>query len=79
MVSVFASSDFGGLGYAQGMNLGKQLQVQVIGIVATVAWSVILTYIILKLVAGISGLRVSTDRENEGLDITSHGERGYNL
>ena len=61
------------------MNLGKQFEVQVIGIVATVVWSVVLTYIILRLVAGISGLRVSTDRENEGLDITSHGERGYNL
>jgi Amt family ammonium transporter len=79
LVAIFASSDFGGLGYAQGMNLSKQLEVQVIGIVATVVWSVVLTYIILKLIAGISGLRVSTDRENEGLDITSHGERGYNL
>jgi Amt family ammonium transporter len=79
LAAIFVSVDFGGLGYAQGMNLGRQIEVQAIGVVATVAWSVILTYIILKLVAGISGLRVSSDRENEGLDITSHGERGYNL
>jgi Amt family ammonium transporter len=77
--AVFVSPAFGGLGYAEGMGMGKQFWVQVVGVAATVAWSAVLTYIILKLVGGMVGLRVSKDRETEGLDITSHGERGYNL
>jgi Amt family ammonium transporter len=79
LTAVFVAPGFGGLGFADGMDMGKQLWSQAVGVVATVVWSVVLTYIILKVVDGIVGLRVSHDRETEGLDITSHGERGYNL
>jgi Amt family ammonium transporter len=79
LTAVFVAPGLGGLGFADGMDMGKQLWSQAVGVVATVAWSMVLTYIILKVVDGIVGLRVSRDRETEGLDITSHGERGYNL
>jgi len=79
LTAVFVSPALGGLGFAAGMNTGKQLWVQLVGVVATVAWSVVLTYIILKVVGAICGLRIAADEETEGLDLTSHGERGYNL
>jgi Amt family ammonium transporter len=79
LAAIFASPSLQGLGYAEGMTMGSQLWVQVVGVVATLVWSVVLTYIILKIVDMLGGLKVSDDRETEGLDITEHGERGYNL
>ena len=79
LTAIFVSPSLGGLGFAAGMDTGKQLWVQAVAVLAVVAWSVVLTYVILKVIAAISGLRVTDDSENEGLDITSHGERGYNL
>ncbi len=60
-----------------GFNAGKQLWVQFVGVAATVVWAGLLTYVIVKLVGALVRLRVSEDVENEGLDITAHGERGY--
>jgi Amt family ammonium transporter len=50
-----------------------------IGVVATAVWAGVLTYIIVKIVDAVCGMRVDPEQEIEGLDITSHGERGYNL
>ncbi|SFV89313.1 Ammonium transporter [hydrothermal vent metagenome] len=82
MAGIFASSELGlfsGQGLAQGMTIGSQLGVQFIGVVATFAWTAVATYIILKVVGMITGLRVSAEEEQQGLDITSHEEVGYNL
>ena len=43
------------------------------------AWSAIASYIIIMIARGLFGLRVSEEDEIDGLDITSHGERGYDL
>jgi Amt family ammonium transporter len=51
-----------------------QLQTQVIGVIATWIWCGIATYIVLKIVDGVVGLRVSPDAERMGLDVTQHGE-----
>jgi Amt family ammonium transporter len=51
-----------------------QLQTQLIGVVVTVVWCAVVTYIVLKIVDAIVGLRVSPDAERMGLDITQHGE-----
>jgi Amt family ammonium transporter len=79
LTAVFAAPALGGRGFAEGLDMVGQLGVQAFAVIVTVVWSVVLSYIILKVVDMISGLRVSVDRETEGLDITSHGERGYNL
>ncbi|WXT99561.1 MAG: Ammonia channel [Catillopecten margaritatus gill symbiont] len=82
MAGVFASNELGlfsGQGLAEGMTIGSQLGVQFIGVVATFAYTAIATYIILKGVGMIVGLRVSAEEEQQGLDITSHEEVGYNL
>lgn len=79
LVAFFAAPSLGGLGLADGVSMGDALYVQVIGLVVTVVWSLVLTFILLKIVQAVVGLRVSEDDETEGLDITSHGERGYNM
>jgi Amt family ammonium transporter len=55
-----------------------QLGVQVVSVLATVAYSFVLSFIILKIVDATMGLRVSEEEEVEGLDLSQHGERAYN-
>ncbi len=83
MAGIFVSQELGvfsGNGYAEGMTMGSQLGVQVIGILATGAYTAVVTYILIKLVAVVtSGLRVSDDEEQIGLDIADHDEKGYSM
>jgi len=52
---------------------------QLAGIGATAVWSGVLTWVLLKLVDAVAGMRVSADSETEGLDTVLHNEKGYNL
>ena len=71
---------FSGNGYAEGMTMGSQLVVQVIGIVATGVYTAVVTIILLKVVSALtSGLRVTADEEQMGLDISDHDEKGYSM
>jgi Amt family ammonium transporter len=79
LTAFFAAESLGGLGLGEGVTMGEQFSAQFVGVVATVVWAGGLTYVIVKIVDAVCGLRVDLDDENEGLDITSHGERGYNL
>ncbi len=79
MAAVFASTEYGGLGLAEGMTIGSQFTVQAVGVIATLVWSAVVSYIIIKVVAAVVGLSVGEDEELEGLDITVHGEKGYEL
>ena len=66
-------------GIADGMNMGSQLGVQLTGVIATLVFTAVVTYVILKLVDATLGLRVTDEDETQGLDITQHEERGYIL
>lgn len=79
LAGIFVASEFGGAGLAEGVSLGGQVGVQLTGIIATVVWTVVVSYGILKLVDKLLGLRVSEEEEVEGLDIAQHEERGYIL
>ena len=79
LVSVFASAAFGGLGLADGMTIASQLGVQLTGVAAVAVWSGVATFIIIKVVTAMVGLRVDEETEITGLDISAHGERGYDL
>ena len=68
-----------GVGLADGVTIPHQLWVQILGIVAVGAWSGLCTVILLAVIRATVGLRVSRDDEQLGLDLSSHGERGYNL
>lgn len=76
---IFAAASLGGIGFGEGVNMGSQVGVQLLGIIVTLVWTAVITYIILKVVAAMVGLRVSDEQETEGLDITQHDERGYIL
>ena len=82
LAGVFASDQLGifsGQGLAEGMTIVSQVNVQLIGVVSTFVYTAVATYIILKIVDMITGLRVSAEEEQQGLDIISHEERGYDL
>lgn len=76
---IFVASSLGGVGYADGMNMGSQLGVQLTGVIATIVFTAIVTFVILKIVDVLIGLRVTEEQETEGLDINQHDERGYIL
>jgi Amt family ammonium transporter len=59
--------------------MGEQFVTQLIGVVATAVWSGVLTWVLLKLVDAIAGMRVAAEEETEGLDTVLHNEKGYNL
>jgi Amt family ammonium transporter len=67
------------MGLAEGATMGSQFGVQLLGILAVVVWSVLVSYIIIKVVGAMVGLRVDEEDEVEGLDLVAHGERGYDL
>ncbi len=82
LAGFFASDQLGafsGQGYAEGMTMGSQLGVQAIGVIATFIYTAVITYILLKVLDALMGLRVTDDEETEGLDIALHDERGYDL
>jgi len=75
LTSFFGAEALGGLGLGEGMTMTKQLGVQVLGIVVVALWSLVISWIIVKVIQKTIGLRVNEEDEIEGLDITSHGER----
>ncbi len=83
MAGIFASTELGifsGQGLAEGIHsIGQQLTVQMTGIVAVFVYTAIVTFVILKAIDMLLGLRVSEDEETQGLDLVLHNERGYDL
>jgi Amt family ammonium transporter len=79
LAGVLVASQYGGAGLAEGMTIGAQVGVQLLGVAAVIAWTAIASFVILKVVQVIVGLRVGPDEETEGLDLVLHDERGYDL
>ena len=79
LAGVFVDARFGGSGLADGVSMASQVGTQVIGIGATIVYCGVVSFIILKVLDNIIGLRVSEQDEQEGLDLVLHDEQGYNL
>jgi len=84
LAGVFSATTLGmfsGFGFAEGISsMAGQLKVQFIGVLATIAYTAVLSFIILKVVSLLTkGLRVTEEQEIQGLDIHMHEERGYDL
>lgn len=79
LASVFGITALGGIGLAEGANIGSQFIVQAIGVVSTVLWSLVFTFIIVKVTMALVGLRVDDEEITQGLDVSAHGESGYSL
>ena len=77
LVSVFAAAEFGGA--EVDFNITKQLGVQFYAAVFAIVYTAVISFIILKFVDLLVGLRISDEEEIQGLDVTDHGESGYDL
>jgi Amt family ammonium transporter len=84
LAGIFSATSLGlfsGFGFAEGItSIAGQMKVQLIGVLATVAYTAIVSYLILKVVSLMTqGLRVTDEQEIQGLDIHMHEERGYDI
>ena len=71
---------FSGNGLPDGMTIGSQVGVQLTGIAATVIYTAIVTFVLLKVVGALtSGIRISEEQEQKGCDISDHDEKGYSM
>ncbi|MBX9963434.1 MAG: ammonium transporter [Burkholderiales bacterium] len=77
LTGVLMSKDLGGVGYAEGVTMGVQLWDQIVAVAVTIVWCGIISLILYKIIDMVIGLRVTEDKEREGLDITEHGETAY--
>jgi Amt family ammonium transporter len=79
LTGVFASASLGGIGLADDMTIGGQVWIQFVSVVATLVYGGVMSFILLKIVDLIIGLRVTEEQETQGLDLAQHDERGYIL
>jgi len=77
LLAIFMSKGLGGTGYAAGMKMGSMLGVQALAVVSVALYSAVVTAIVASGVSLFLKMRVSPDDERQGLDIASHGERGW--
>ena len=77
LTGVFAAPALGGFGTVE--DIPGQLFIQFKGVAFTVTYTAIVTFVILKVLDMVMGLRVSEEEEAVGLDLSLHNERGYNL
>ncbi len=71
------SSNWGGVGFDEGLSAVDHVKIQSYAVLITVIWTVLVTYIILKVISLFTSLRVDEQNEIEGLDTSTHGESGY--
>jgi Amt family ammonium transporter len=79
LTGVCADASLGGVGLAEGLTMGAQVGKQFVGVGATLVYTAVVSFVLLKVIDAIIGLRVTEEEETEGLDIALHDERGYSL
>ena len=77
LTGVFAAKSLGGAGLEG--TIGAQVMTQLVGVVFVIVWTVVLTFIALKLVSILTPLRVEDSEEVSGLDVTQHQESSYHF
>ena len=77
LTGVFGAVALGGVGFPVQKDIAAQVGIQALGVGAAALWCGVFTWVILKVVALFSKLRVVEEQETEGLDLAEHGERGY--
>jgi Amt family ammonium transporter len=79
LTGILMSAAFGGVGYGEGVTMGAQFGVQATGVAVAAVWSAGLSFALIKITEALVGLRVGLEAEAQGLDLTTHGEAGYNV
>ena len=77
-IGILAAPGLGGAGYAEGVSMGGQVVTQIISVVFTLVYTGVISFILLKIIDGLVGLRVTDEEETQGLDVSEHGESAYN-
>jgi len=78
LIGILAAPGLGGQGFGgENKSIGEQFWVQVQAVGFTLIYDAIMTYILLKLIDMMVGLRVTDEQETEGLDVAEHGESAY--
>ncbi len=79
LTGVFVDAGLGGAGLADGVTMGAQVGKQCIGVAATAIYTGVGSFIILKIIDAVIGLRASDEEEVAGLDLALHDEQGYDI
>jgi ammonium transporter, Amt family len=79
LAGFFAPAALGGIGLAGGATIASQFGIQLLAVVVVLVWSAVASYLIIKVTQALCGLRVPDDAMIEGLDYSTHGERGYSI
>ena len=77
LLAVLASEALHGNGSAGFRPIGDQLGAQALGVGVAIIWSAVLTFLIARMAALVVPMRVDSEAEHDGLDLSSHGERAY--
>ena len=77
LLALFLSPALGGTGYAEGMSMGSMFGAQALAVAAVAVWSAVATAVSALAVSLFLPMRVGEEDERQGLDIASHGERGW--
>ncbi len=76
--AVVNDASMGGIAYG-GATMGAQLVIQIQAVLVTIVWCGVASAVLYFIINAVMGLRVKEEDEREGLDLTSHGERAYNM
>ena len=79
MLPLLSLKALGGTGLPGEHTLFEQVGIQGVAVIASALWSVGVSYVLLKGIDALTGLRVPPDEETEGLDLSSHNGKGYHF
>jgi len=79
LLAFFLAPALGGTGYAEGMTMGSQMAAQATGVIVVALWSAVVSTVLAITISVFLPMRVSEDEEREGLDLSSHGERAWEM
>ena len=79
LTGVFAATQFGGSGLAEGMTVSSQVMAQAKSLVVTAVWSGVVSIVAFRLVDLLVGMRVPIEVERGGLDVSEHQEQAYEI
>jgi Amt family ammonium transporter len=73
------SAQWGGIGLNENQTMMSQVWVQLQAVGAIFLWTLVFTFIVLKIMSVTTGLRIEAEAERQGLDVATHNESGYLL
>ena len=79
LTGVFVDAGLGGTGLGEGVTMAAQVGRQFVGVMATIIYCGLVSFVLLKVLDMTIGLRVGDEEEELGLDLVLHDERGYDI